>query len=112
MHETYGKNPQLYPQSLMEKAKKVKPTFERVVADEKGNALHRVNWANACKGNGKSSTPFEYAGRLTETMLLGVVALRAGQGVQIRYDGEAGRITNNEAANQYLHREYRSGWKL
>ncbi len=112
MHETYGKNPQLYPQSLMEKAKKIKPTFERVVADEKGNALHRVNWANACKGIGKSSTPFEYAGRLTETMLLGGVALRAGQGVQIRYDGEQGRITNNADANQYLHREYRKGWTL
>ena len=44
--------------------------------------------------------------------LLGVVALKAGQGVQIRYDGEQGRITNNADANQYLHREYRKGWTL
>jgi len=45
-------------------------------------------------------------------MLLGVVAMRAGQGVKIAYDGEKGQITNVPAANQYLHREYRKGWTL
>jgi predicted dehydrogenase len=112
MHETYGKNPKLYPESLMEKAAKAPKKYERVQSDEKKNALHRINWAEACKGIGKASTPFEYASKLTETMLLGIVALRTGQGVQIKYDGDAGKVTNVEAANQYLHREYRKGWTL
>jgi predicted dehydrogenase len=112
MHETYGKKPQLFPESLREEAKKVPQKYERVITNEKKDALHRINWANACKSNGKSSTPFEYAGRLTETMLLGVVALRTGAGVQLRYDGDAGRIVNNDNANQFLAREYRTGWKL
>ena len=77
-----------------------------------GSVLHRQNWAKACKGQAKSTSPFEYASKLTETMLLGIVALKAGQGVPIRYDGEKGEITNVKEANQYLHREYRKGWIL
>ena len=45
-------------------------------------------------------------------MLLGVVALRTGQGKRIDYDGEGGKITNVSQANQYLHREPRKGWVI
>jgi hypothetical protein len=45
-------------------------------------------------------------------MLLGVVAMKAGQSKKIVYDGEKGQITNLPEANQYLHREYRKGWTL
>jgi hypothetical protein len=43
-------------------------------------------------------------------MLLGIVALRSGQGRTLLYDGERGQITNVADANQYLTREYRAGW--
>jgi len=112
MHETYGKNPRLFPESLMEAAAKVPQKYERIETDKDKNALHRQNWAKACKGQAKSTSPFEYASKLTETMLLGIAALKAGQGVPIRYDGEKGEITNVKEANQYLHREYRKGWIL
>ena len=71
---------------------------------------HELNWVQAAKGNGETSSPFEYASRLTETMLLGVVALKAG--TKIHYDGENMRVTNNLAANDFLKREYREGWAL
>ena len=71
---------------------------------------HEVNWANAAKGEGTASTPFDYAARLTEVMLLGIVALRAGG--KIHYDAATMRITNMAAANEYLKREYRGGWSL
>jgi hypothetical protein len=45
-------------------------------------------------------------------MLLGVAALKTGQGVRIEYDGTTGRITNNDAANAHLRRVYREGWTL
>ncbi len=97
----------------MEDAKKVPQKYERVAyKDDKGNNLHRVQFANTCKGKTKQVNPFEYASRLTETMLLGIVALKTGQGKLIRWDGEAGRVTNNDNANQYLEREYRKGWVL
>ena len=71
---------------------------------------HELNWVEAAKGKTKASSPFEYAARLTEVMLLGVVSLRAG--TKIHYDAAAMKITNAPAANQFLQREYRSGWTL
>jgi predicted dehydrogenase len=104
-HQTYGSSPKLYPESLMEEARKVPQKYERI------NTGHRINWAQACKGQAKASTPFEYATRLTETMLLGVVALRTGYGRLIRYDGEAGKVTNADVEH-LLSREYRKGWSI
>ena len=71
---------------------------------------HEMNWAATAKGTAQSSSPFEYAAKLTEVMLLGVVALRAGR--KIEYDGTHMRVVNVPAANQYLEREPRSGWTL
>jgi hypothetical protein len=45
-------------------------------------------------------------------MLLGIVALRTGQGRKILYDGDNMRVTNIADANQYLTREYRAGWAV
>ena len=107
VHRTYGRDPQIYPSWLQEEAERVPETLPRV-PDEN----HEVNWAEACKGNGEAVSPFSYAGPLTEIMLLGLVALRTGQGRKIRWDGESGRVTNIEEANQYLTREYRPGWEV
>jgi len=107
VHRTYGRRPRVYPDWLQEEADRVPETLPRV-PDEN----HEVNWAEACKGNGEPVSPFSYAGPLTEIMLLGLVALRTGQGRKIRWDGEAGRVTNVEEANQYLTREYRPGWEV
>ena len=52
------------------------------------------------------------ADALTEVMVLGMVAVRAGQGRKIYYDGPNMRITNDEAANKFLTREYRSGFGM
>jgi predicted dehydrogenase len=115
VHGTYGSNPKLYPQSLTEVAAKVPQTYFRVETTGEGpmrQAKHRMNWINAIKGKEKTTSPFEYASRLTETMLLGVVAMKSGQGKRIYYDGDAGRITNIADANQHLQRESRKGWSL
>ena len=106
MHETYGDDPRLFPEGLMEEAATVPQTYARV------EETHEMNWALACKGEGAPTCPFEYAAPLTEVMILGIVALRAGQGQKILYDGEKMRITNVEEANQYLRREYRDGWSV
>jgi hypothetical protein len=49
---------------------------------------------------------------LTETMLLGVAALHAGQGKKVIYDAAKVEFTNAPDANQYLTREYRAGWAI
>ena len=73
---------------------------------------HELNWTKAIRGEATASSPIEYSALLTETMLLGVVALRAGQGKKILYDADRGRIANLPDANQYLTREYRAGWAI
>jgi len=67
-------------------------------------------WINACKGGLKTSCDFEYGGTLIEQMLLGLVAYRVGE--KIQYDGAAGKVTNNDKANELLRRQYRPGWTL
>ena len=58
-----------------------------------------MNWVEAIKGKAEISSPFEYAARLIEVMLLGVVSLRAGG--KIYYDGENGRVTNMVKERQH-----------
>jgi predicted dehydrogenase len=105
MHETYGLHPRLLPKSLHESVGTPPQKLPRIP-----NEAHELNWADAAKGKTQPSCPFSYATRLTETMLLGVVALKAGS--KIYYDGENMRVTNSAKANDYLRREPRNGWTL
>lgn len=104
-YETYGNTPKVYPEAAALRAESVATSVPRIAVS------HEANWAQACKGDGTSSSPFDYAARLTETMLLGVVALRAGQSQKILYDGAAMRVTNLPDVNRWLTREYRQGWQ-
>ncbi len=67
-------------------------------------------WVDAFKKGLQSPGSFLKAGPVTETILLGAVALRAGK--KVKYDSENMKITNDPEANQYLYREYRKGWEL
>ncbi|MCD6303740.1 MAG: Gfo/Idh/MocA family oxidoreductase [Planctomycetes bacterium] len=67
-------------------------------------------WIKACKSDLKTSCNFDYGGKLIETMLLGLVAYRAGE--KIQYDGKAGKVTNNAKADALLRNKYRDGWPL
>jgi predicted dehydrogenase len=104
-YETYGNNPKVYPEAAAAKALAVPVSVPRIAVS------HEANWAQACKGVGTASSPFEYAAKLTETMLLGIVALRAGQSKKILYDGPRMQVTNVVEANRWLSREYRAGWQ-
>jgi predicted dehydrogenase len=104
LQDTYGANPRFLPKSLNESAGTPPQKLPRIPDS------HEMNWVNAVKGKTQASSPFEYASRLTEVMLLGVVSLRAGS--KIFYDGANMRVTGPTAANEFLTREYRQGWKL
>ncbi len=106
MHETYGSNPRLFPESLSQAAAAVPQTYPRI------EESHEMNWALAAMGEGEPTSPFDYAAPLTEVMLLGLVALRTGMGRKIYYDADNMHVVNAPEANQYLHREYRAGWSL
>ena len=103
-YETYGSVPKVYPEEAAARAASVPKTLPRI------EVPHEVNWAQACKGEAVASCPFEYAAPLTEVMLLGIAALRAGPSRKILYDGAGMSITNIPEANAYLTREFRGGW--
>ena len=116
---TYGANPQLLPTSRTKEVN-VPKTLVRVPEG------HYAQWVNACiAGYGKNelSSPFEYAGPLTETILMGNLALRSymikgpnGKGwpgrKKLLWDAVNMKITNFDEANQFVKREYRQGWEV
>ncbi|MCB1236626.1 MAG: Gfo/Idh/MocA family oxidoreductase, partial [Verrucomicrobiae bacterium] len=54
---------------------------------ENHDRAHHAEWIAACKGEGKALSHFDYAGPMTEVVLLGNVALRAG--AKIEWDAKA-----------------------
>ncbi len=122
---TYGIDPKIYLNNgdLL--------TFE----DTEKNILpengHNASWIEACKeGFGKEkhkalTSSFDYAGPLTESVLMGNLAIRSynlrkPKGNRYEYpgrkkllwDGDNMKITNFDEANQFVKRTYRDGWKL
>jgi len=71
---------------------------------------HYREWIEACKSGGTTTCGFDYSGPLTETVLLGNVAYRTGR--KLQWDAPNMKATNCPAADQFIHRAYRSGWAL
>ena len=71
---------------------------------------HYEEWIAACKGGPRAYSNFDVAGPVTEVVLLGNVAVRAGQ--RLEWDAKKLKVTNVKSANQYLRTEYRKGWRV
>jgi len=66
---------------------------------------HYHQFVDACLGKGECTAPFSYAARLTETILLGVIAGRFPNQT-LHWDNEKARF-KEEAANAFLDSKYR-----
>ena len=99
-----GEKPEILP------ARKMKEYQGEKVLPERERERRSDTWAAAIKENKESPGSFVYAGPVTEAINLAAVALRAGK--RIEYDSVNMKITNDEAANKFLTREYRKGWEL
>lgn len=71
---------------------------------------HYVSWADACRGVDHATSHFDYSGPLTETVLLGTIAIRHS-GTKLLWNAESGKITNNANANGLLTKPYRKGFE-
>ncbi len=105
------------------------PQVEEGIEREYG---HQRKWIDACKAGFGSpehkalTSSFDYAGPMTETVLMGNLAIRSymlrrpGSSGRMEFygrkkllwDGENMRITNLEEANQFVGRTYRAGWEM
>jgi predicted dehydrogenase len=100
-----GEKPRLIPERRNQEYKRPPKTLPRSIG-------HHKEWVEACKG--ASIVPrsnFDFAGPLTEAVLLGSVCIHNG-GEKLNWDSENMKITNVAKANDLLHYEYRKGWKL
>ncbi len=78
---------------------------------------HYMEWILACKGGKPAGSNFDWAGPLTETVLLGNIALRKELREQnsyksLNFDPEKLSFSNMPEADKFLHYEYRDGWSL
>lgn len=104
----YGKNPRLIPEKAMQEFARPEPSIPRI---PNGISGHEMDWVRACKEGTPASSNFDYSGPLSEMVLMGNLAVRFPY-KKLLWDGENMQITNDEAANAYVKREYREGWSL
>jgi hypothetical protein len=71
---------------------------------------HHQEWIKASKTGSPTGCNFQYAGPLTETVLLGAVACRAGK--KLEWDAKNLKATNCPEADQFIRRTNRKGWEL
>lgn len=124
---TYGRNPKIYLQNgdILH--------FEGKRRNKIPEYGHHTSWTKACKAGYKSkkhqelTSSFDYAGPLTESVLMGNLAIRSynlreknstnnrfnypGR-KKLLWDGAHMKITNFDEANQFVKRNYREGWSL
>jgi len=115
MASTYSSNPLLLPTSRTKEVT-VKQTIARVPGQSDG---HYGQWIEGClAGYGKTelSSSFEVAGPLTEALLMANLAVRGhelkGGHIKMVWDNDNMKITNFDAVNQYVKRQYREGWNV
>jgi predicted dehydrogenase len=69
---------------------------------------HSQEWIDACRGQGKTFSPFQVGGKLTEIGLSAVVAIRTGK--TLDWDGENMRASDAPEADRFIHTKYREKW--
>lgn len=117
--DTYGDNARLLPTTRKEQ---IAQKYDRVPGQASG---HYGQWVEACLagyGNMPVSAPFEISGPLTEALLMANLAIRGSdmnidgnypaRNLKLVWDNNAMKVTNFDAVNQFVKREYRKGWEL
>lgn len=107
MADVYGRNPRFIPESYGEEVGEPKPVLEP------SPGIHE-EWVAACKGEGETTSSFDYAAQLTETMLVGNLAIWfSGTHKRLEWDADNMRVRNHEEANAWLEqrRDFRPGWE-
>ncbi|KPM31931.1 Putative NADH-dependent dehydrogenase [Croceitalea dokdonensis DOKDO 023] len=127
--DTYSMNARLLPSEMMDLYKTPAAKYPRIPG---GTSGHIANFVDGCLNGAATSSDFAKAGPLTETVLMGNLAVKAyqykilkeGKKVgdwdpyqypgrrKLLWDGERMKITNYEKANEWVSREYRPGWEI
>jgi predicted dehydrogenase len=99
-----GEKPRLIPASRDKAYQRPPKTLPRSVG-------HHKEWLLACRTGSPTRSSFEFAGPLTEAVLLGMVCVRNG-GDRLVWDSPNLKVTNDPDANHFLDYEHRPGWEV
>jgi predicted dehydrogenase len=99
-----GERPQLLPLRRDKEYRRPAATLRRSIG-------HYEEWVLACKTGARTMSSFDFAGPLTEAVLLGSLCIRLGGG-KLRWNSAQLKVTNNPEANTFVHYKYRDGWRL
>ena len=97
-----GHSPRLIPEKRRQEYPRPAKTLPRSTG-------HHQEWLEACKKGTPTRSSFDFAGPLTEAVLLGTVCVRLG-GQKLNWDSEPLKVTHVAKAHECLHDEYRRGW--
>jgi len=99
-----GGHPRIIPEAKMNSYKQPPKTLPRSPGNER-------EWLDACKGGkAKPGGNFEFSGMVTETLLLGNVAVQTGR--KLHWDRTNMKVLDSEAAQRLVRPERRAGWEL
>ena len=98
----YGQH-RLLPEERFSDFKRPKPFIPNSIG-------HHREWVEACKNGGSTTCNFDYAGALTEAVLLGNVSYRLGRA--LTWDAKNLRASNEPDADHFIQHHYRKGWTL
>jgi predicted dehydrogenase len=97
-----GERPRLLPESRNRDYVRPAKTLPRSVG-------HYEEWIHACKTGSSTRSSFDFAGPLTEAVLLGSIAIRVGN-EKLLWDSPNLKIPNYPEAERFLDYSYRNGW--
>jgi hypothetical protein len=98
------------PRIIPEEAHKAFPVPPKTLPRVKGT--HAGDFLRACKEGEQPSASFEYSAALTEMVLLGCLAIRAGKGKKVRWDAAAMKCPDMPELDPIIKPQYRPGWTL
>ncbi|XOV93530.1 MAG: Gfo/Idh/MocA family protein [Bacteroidota bacterium] len=96
--------PLVFPLELGKSFTKPEPTIPR-------SPGHHREWIDEIKGGPKAMSNFEYASRLTEITLLGVLSLRL-RGIKVNWDAENMKVKGWATADELIKEPVRAGWEM
>jgi predicted dehydrogenase len=102
----YGNGPRIVPEEAHQAFVPPPQSIPRI------KGTHFAHFIQCCKEGKRTAADFEYGAAITEFLLLGHLAIRAGVGNKVLWDGPNMQCTNLPDLNHWIAQPCRKGWEV